>query len=112
MTMPHVKRLIDSMKENRRAARTLEQFRAVLCKATVATKTTKSDDQNLRIFFAQSSTVLTDTLLFGTNVLLQKIMSVEDDDQRDNLLQTVNNCVATLSFPAMTPMKHAMYAAG
>ncbi|KAK2559432.1 MYCBP-associated protein [Acropora cervicornis] len=44
--------------------------------------------------------------------LQQKIMSVEDDDQRDNLLQTVNNCVATLSFPAMTPMKHAMYAAG
>ena len=39
-------------------------------------------------------------------------MSVEDDDQRDILLQTVNNCVATLSFPAMTPMKHAMYAAG
>ena len=53
MTMPHVKRLIDSMKEKRRAARTLEQFRAVLCKATVATKTTKSDvfDQNLRTFF-------------------------------------------------------------
>ena len=33
--------------------------------------------------------MLTDTLLFGNDVLLQKIMSVEDDDQRDNLLHNL-----------------------
>lgn len=44
--------------------------------------------------------------------LQQRIMSVEDDDQRDSLLQTLNSCISTLSFPPMTPVKHAMYAAG
>jgi len=44
--------------------------------------------------------------------LQQKIMSVEDGDQRDSLLQTLNSCISTLSFPPMTPVKHAMYAAG
>ena len=33
--------------------------------------------------------MLTETLLFGNDVLLQKIMSVEDDDQRDNLLHNL-----------------------
>lgn len=44
--------------------------------------------------------------------LQQKIMSVEDGDERESLLQTLNSCISTLSFPPMTPVKHAMYAAG
>jgi len=44
--------------------------------------------------------------------LQQKIMSVEDADQRDSLLQTLNSSISTLSFPPMTPVKHAMYTAG
>ncbi|XP_078360278.1 MYCBP-associated protein-like [Oculina patagonica] len=44
--------------------------------------------------------------------LQQKIMCVEDEDQRDSLLQTLNSSISTLSFPPMTPVKHAMYAAG
>ena len=39
-------------------------------------------------------------------------MSVEDADQRDSLLQTLNSSISTLSFPPMTPVKHAMYTAG
>ena len=39
-------------------------------------------------------------------------MSVEDGDERESLLQTLNSCISTLSFPPMTPVKHAMYAAG
>ena len=39
-------------------------------------------------------------------------MCIEDADQRDSLLQTLNSSVSTLSFPPMTPIKQAMYAAG
>ena len=39
-------------------------------------------------------------------------MSVEDGDERESFLQTLNSCISTLSFPPMTPVKHAMYAAG
>lgn len=44
--------------------------------------------------------------------LQQRIMSVEDGDERDSLLQTLNSCISTLSFPPMTPVKHVMYTAG
>lgn len=44
--------------------------------------------------------------------LQQKIMCIDDADQRDSLLQTLNSCISTLSFPPMTPIKQAMYAAG
>lgn len=39
-------------------------------------------------------------------------MCIEDADQRDSLLQTLNSSVSTLSFPPMTPIKQALYAAG
>ncbi|KAJ7394063.1 hypothetical protein OS493_003736 [Desmophyllum pertusum] len=41
-----------------------------------------------------------------------KSCQFEDADQRDSLLQTLNTSISTLSFPPMTPVKHAMYAAG
>lgn len=45
-------------------------------------------------------------------ILLQRIMCVEEDEQRDELLCKLNNCILSLSFPPMTPIKQAMYAAG
>ena len=39
-------------------------------------------------------------------------MTIEEDEQREELLQKLNTAVTSLSFPPMTPIKQAMYSAG